>query len=492
MELCWKEINAERLIGKSKSQDKISGELPSPDGRKPEVILGRSARVVIDSSAAETDSVRIKGSIIANVTAEDADGESISYESKACFEHCVRIEGACPGMTAQTLASIQSVNMSPSENGAAIDADVDFEVILSSSVPMKVTAGIKGIEDLEINAKKITHNRRSVIGSERIRMRDELAAEGVSEVVSSEGQIAVRDVSLEQGTASVSGVITVSAVTKDANGHLSQLFRQVPFRERVKTDSSADEVFCSAELASLYLTALGEEFALISMDADVEFMLYGINRAEIEIPVDAYSPSVGFDCLYEKALILDSRGIGMNQTTIKEMISLPDNAPELSVPLFSSAVPVVTSVNTDGNEVSVSGVLLTSVTYESTAGKRYFFNEDVPFEVVSENDFSVNMPVIKPNAVCTVTGTGDRSVQISYNVVLNTEYLNVIETSAAVGLAEKELTEKMIGVVIYFTSEGETDFDVAKRYSVPLSEVSRLNPDSVSPYREGEKLLLMV
>ncbi|MBO4384581.1 MAG: DUF3794 domain-containing protein [Clostridia bacterium] len=492
MELSWKEINAERLVGRQRSQDKVSGELPSPDGRIPEAILGRGARIVVDSSTAENDCVRIKGSVIANVVAEDLNGETISYESKAGFEQSVRIEGVSPGMSAQTYASIQAFDILPSGSGAAIDAYVDFDVIVTTSVPMKVTAGISGIGDLELDKAVISAGRRSKIGQERIRLREELAADGVSSVIASEGNIAVRDVSVENGSAVISGVITVSAVTADSEGKLSQLIRQVPFRERVKMDQSSDEVYCSARIVSLYLNALGEDFALISMDADVVFELYGVTENEIEIPVDAYSPSVGFDCLCEKAVILESRGIGMIQTTVKEVVPLPEDAAELASPLFSSAAPVITSVDTAGEDMTVNGVLLTSITYESTAGRKYVFSEDVPFSVSLGSGHYVNMPVVVPNAVCSVTSAGDRTVQITYNLVLSAEYLNAVETSAAVGLAEKEMQERPSGIVVCFASEGETDFDIAKRYSVPRSELKRLNPDAASPYREGEKLILMV
>ncbi|MCR5610693.1 MAG: DUF3794 domain-containing protein [Clostridiales bacterium] len=492
MELSWKEINAERLVQRQRTQVKVSGELPSPDGRIPETILGRGAKVVVETASVENDTVRLKGSVIANVIAEDANGETISYESKAAFDHSLKIDGACPGMTAQASAAIQSFSIRPSESGAFMDADVDLDVLISTAVPMKVTGGINGIDDLEINSMPVSLRRRSKLGHDRLRMREELAADGVSSVLSSEGQITVRDVSVDQGSVSISGVITVSAVTVDKNGHLSQLIRQIPFRERVNMDSDADEVYCEASLMSLYLNALGEDFALISMDADVSFELYGLSPCGFEIPVDAYSPTVGFDCLCEEMLILESHGIGTSQTTIKETVPLPEDAAELASPLFASAVPVITSVDFTGAGMTVSGVLLTSVTYESTAGKKYTFSEDVPFETSTDSGFTANMPMIAPSAVCSVTGTGDRSVQLTYNLVLDTEYLNTIKSSAVVGLAEKELPARMSGIVICFASEGETEYDVAKRYSVPRADIRRLNPDAVSPFKEGEKLILMV
>lgn len=79
-----------------------------------------------------------------------------------------------------------------------------------------------------------------------------------------------------------------------------QLTRGVPFRESLSAAVGADEIYTVAELKNVSLRALGTEFSLLAFDADIDFRIFGIRRSVIDIPTDAYSPSLNFSCMYEK------------------------------------------------------------------------------------------------------------------------------------------------------------------------------------------------
>ena len=496
MELIWKELDAERLVGEKSVQVMIAGELPTPDGRSPKEVLAVSARMITEDASADKDRVDVSGRIAVSITAVDEEQKPMFYESSAEFTHSLDMEGVGIGMSAEVEYAIQSITAVPSNAGVSMNANVDLRVLAVSSVPLKVTGGVSGLSDLEMNTVSYESVKRVRLGSDSLRMREELAAENAAQVISSEGQILVRDVSIEQGAATVSGVLTVSAVTVDSSDRISQLVRQVPFRERIALNGFGNEVFCTADLDSIYMRALGEEFALVSMEAEVTFNIYGLVRDTLVLPVDAFSPTIPFKCLSDRVRLLGDLGVSASQTTIKETIPLPDNAAELASCLFVSVRPIVSEALPVTGGTQISGILSTTTVFESTAGRLYTFTEDVPFSVLTESSVCPDLSLVKASCVGFVSGTGERSVQVQYTLLLEICAKKVVEKDLIVGLCEDDAegarSTELSGIVICFTNEGDSVFDIAKRYSVPSESVRRLNPDINEPFKEGEKLILMM
>lgn len=491
MELNWKEIEAERTVRSLSEQVRVTGEMPSPDGRVVSNVLASSAQVYIENASPSDGVIDLDGRIVVTMTALDPDGRPFSFESGASFSHRIETDEASIGMQAEITPRIQELNVSPSENGAKLDASIDLMVSVISCIPIRAIDGVSGLSDLEMKTREIRHMRKRSLGSAFVRMREELAADGIEDVVSADGIIAVRDVACDQGAATISGVISVSAVTIDQNAHMGQLVRQVPFREKINMDPCDGEVFCSAKIDSIALRALGEEFSLISMEAGVTFSLWSAEETMITIPSDAFSPSVGFDCLYDEMILRDTIGKISLQTNIKESIALPENAPELEALLFMSARPIVTDSVAENGELTVNGVLVTTSVYESTSGGIRYFSEDIPFSSVMEAR-GANSSAVRAECIVSASGIGDRSIQAQYSLIIEAELYKLEPVRVAVGLAEHELPPKSPGMIICLASEGEEVYDIAKRCQVSCESVRSLNPGLEEPFSEGERLMLLV
>ncbi len=491
MELLWNETNAERLVKTLSVQFGVSGELPSPDGRAVREIAGTGAKVKIEDTSVSENELTVSGKIVVTVTALDENGAMFSYESTAGFENVIEAEGACAGMRAEINSCIQSMSLTPDDKGAGMTAAVDMFVMLISDIPLRVIGGVSGLSDLETRIERIRVSKARPLGSSVLRMREELAAENVSKIISAEGQITVRDVSIEQGGASVSGMMTVSAVTASSSGHIEQMIRQIPFHERVDVYGIGNDVYCRAFIEGLYMRSLGEEFALVSLETEVRFEVFCLEEYEAELPTDVFSPSVCFDCLFEKADLISSLGTVTAQSTVRETVSLKDNSADLKQALFAHAAPIITETCVRSGAVDVSGVLVTSVTYESMAGKIYTFSEDVPFSTSFDIAPEADLPVIRASCIACASAGSERNVQIQYNLVLEADEYKTSGYNAVTGLAESKRNETSGGLVICFASEGEDVFDIAKRCGVSCAEVRALNPDIAEPFRDGDKLLIL-
>ena len=492
MELIWEEIEAVRLSCQTQAQVRVSGEMPSPEGRTPLGVPACTARLAIDKAEPGQDEVFLTGRILALVTAFDEEGRPFAYESTAGFEHTAEAPGAQPGMTAEAEGYLQTLRVFPSGSGVMMEADAEVDIRVLSRSPMKVMGGVSGVNDLEMKRSPLSCTRKVKVGSDTLRLREEIAAEAVSEVISCEGLVTVRVVTPEQGEVCIGGVISVSAVVLETGGRVCQLVRQVPFRERIASNAYTGELSCRATLDSVYMHALGEEFGLLALEAEVSFELWSEIGCACSVPADAFSPTIGFDALTEKTVFTSALGRLSRQTGMKETLLLPEDASDLKEPLFVSTHAVVTQTEIGRRETTLRGVIATAVTYENVSGHIVTFSEDVPFEIQLENECGANEVRAQARSVACAAGYSERSIQVQYTLALNAELERREALPVLVGLAEKEKEKEPGGIMIRFASEGEEVFDVAKRYSAPCESVRRLNPDVKEPFSEGERLIMLV
>lgn len=491
MELIWKELDAVRLMEKRTDNVRVDGMMHSPDGRTPAAIVLASPHTEVLSSIVDNDGLHITGRITVMLICEDGTGGLFSYESTASFKHDTAVGCASQGVSASTSAQIVSARVYPDENGALLESEIELTSILTSSVPVRVTGGISGVSDLEMKTVEYESSKRVVLGTGVSRMREELASEAAEGVLYSEGQITVRDVAADSGAAAVSGTLTVSAAVTDRNGRPSQLIRQIPFREKIGINGNGEKLFCDAKLKNVWLRALGEDFGIISLEAEVEFTVFTTETHKITLPVDAFSPTIGFGCLSEKTELLSYIGNISAACNVKETIPLPEMAADVTSPLFAGSRALVTGTERVAAGIAVNGLTYTTVVYESSAGALHMFSDETPFSLLIEGADRSNTHTVNVSCVTQILGTGERCVSVQNAFELDAELYLSEAAEPVVGLAETELTERKPGIILCFASEGEDEFDIAKRYSVPCALVQSMNPESKAPYSEGERLMIM-
>ena len=309
MELLWNDLSVLRLIHRSTEQVEVAGSIPPPGGCRAAELLDCSAEVEISNCKTETGKLNFEGRLCITIAAADETGDTFAFVGEIPFSHCTENADFAAGMLSNALPAVAVLDMRLAADGAAaFSANVNIDFIVTSAAPVRVLSGVSGVADMEIKSMQCRTARRVEIGSETIRFSEELSSEGADSVLSFSAQISVRDTAIENGGTSVSGIITLNALLKTSDGELMQLTRGVPFRESLSAAVGADEIYTVAELKNVSLRALGTEFSLLAFDADIDFRIFGIRRSVIDIPTDAYSPSLNFSCMYEKMTVANACG----------------------------------------------------------------------------------------------------------------------------------------------------------------------------------------
>ena len=491
MELIWKEISPARLAGRSNTSVLIEGALPPPDNRPVTAVLCCSAKTSIEQTSVDSDHVDIVGTLTARITAQSADGNIFVFESEAEFEHSEDLIGAVPGMTADIKAVVSSIETEINNGSISFSAKISLDISILSRMPLRVLDGINGVNDLEFKYSNITCSDRSLIGTRTLRMREELAESGITQVLSCSGTATVRDIVCDGSGYSVGGVLTVNALTLDADGRAAGIVRQLPFRELLDVKPTLADTYCTAEVKNLSIHALGEEFALLAMEAEVCFKIYKAEKSELALPIDAFSPSFGFDCLNERIMLFNDYGSASASVQIKEESIIPESMTDIAMCIYALAEPIITAVEADIGIICISGIIKASIIYQSSAGNKYTYTDEIPFNAEMNNTCGCNSPSINCSCSTQITGYSERAVQLSFILQFEAELNDIVQVDTVVGLAEKEILRNTGSLIIAFTSKGDTLFDIAKRYSVSTESLIRLNPEANDALNEGDRLLIL-
>lgn len=497
MELLWNDLSVLRLIHRSTEQVEVAGNIPPPGGCRAAELLDCSAEVEISNCKTETGKLNFEGRLCITIAAADETGDTFAFVGEIPFSHCTENADFAAGMLSNALPAVAVLDMRLAADGAAaFSANVNIDFIVTSAAPVRVLSGVSGVADMEIKSMQCRTARRVEIGSETIRFSEELSSEGADSVLSFSAQISVRDTAIENGGTSVSGIITLNALLKTSDGELMQLTRGVPFRESLSAAVGADEIYTVAELKNVSLRALGTEFSLLAFDADIDFRIFGIRRSVIDIPTDAYSPSLNFSCMYEKMTVANACGGSFAQHSLRENLSVPDGMADIFAALNAAARPIATNVSIEDSTMTVEGLLFTRIIYRSSSNRIYSFNDDVPFVLRMAAPSEANFAQLRLNASASISGGSGRTAQVSYNLDVSAEYFSESAVSAVAGVAETDNSNdadgKSTGIILCNACAGEDAFDIGKRFGVPSQRVRELNPDSAEPFKDGDKLLLFV
>lgn len=499
MELLWNEFGVQRPVYRGTAQVEPDGAVPLPSNiNSIAELIDYSAAIDVKSCRTEMGKVLVQGSIELQIAALDAMEKPFAFTSEADFTCSSDAEGVDTGMNADALPLLKSLSLRPGNAGQLqFNAVIDLELTVTTAAPMKTLSGISGLSDMEMKQTELRTARKVELANETVRLSEEITSDGVEDVLKYNLQLSLRDTSLENGNACLSGMLQFNALCRNVDGELSQIVRGIPFRESIALNGSADEIYALAEIRQANVHSLGTEFSLIAVDADVNFRIFAVRRGSLNLPVDAFSPSLDFTCIREEIRVLNVEGGACAQYSVRDNISVPEGYPDIFTALHASANPIVTGTVFEDGAMHTEGLLMTRFIYRSNDNSLHSFTEDIPFSINMSVPVETGFSRLRLSAQPSITGGGGRTAQISFTIDACAEFFDEVCVNAVTGIvengSEREPESAFAGgIIIYNACEGETFFDVGKRFHVSCAEVASLNPDTTEPLHNGDKILLVV
>ncbi len=491
-----------RHTGGAFSQAVIEGEVALPVG-KPEM-----ARLLLVRGRAETGSVEsldqkamTDGTLTLCVCYLDQEEQLHAFESVSTFKHTADVPGAQAGMRGTAAADVSEIETTMTDGrrinvSAVIDIffSIQDEVDFAYMVPSQH-------EGMMYKTKTLTFEKRCARATTATEISGECdipnGQPGILQVLDCQGQADVQQAFGEDDLLCVEGELKISIAyaTNNPQTPIAQSFAQIPFSEMLPAPGAAQDQHVTAMVKVKDLYANGsEDGGTIEIRAVCAIELEAQQSMEIEVVEDAYALSC--ETQVQLKMVQMSR-CAANYTGVEAVreTAAMTNADDMAQVLAVFATPSAARATAGEGMITLESVISCQIVYTDREGRLY--SKMVQWPVNMDQQAPACTPQSHPmaqmyaeQAQAMLTSDGvDVRVLFNWQVcIMQTE-----ETAIADQIIMKEDQDKMVpsGVVVYFTSEGDMLWDIAKRYRISTQDVLRHNREAQEPFARGERLVLM-
>lgn len=501
MDTIQNNLALQRLVGRTVSQALVEGEVAPPAGKSAvKQVLHVSASITMGATEALSGRLAMDGTITLQVLYIGIDDGISAFSSVSVFKHTVELAAAEAGMTASARPELQTVTWTLlDERRIGIRAVVDIRCTVVNNAPIQTLAGIRGVSDLQVLSTHLEIPSSRPLGSSSFMLRENVplpeSVAGANEVLTANAHAEVDSVSVDEGKAAVEGRLTLDVLVKtnDEANPLAQVQPNIPFGQLAPlNDPMALTANASVGVRDLHVSVDPGE-ASLNVEATLHANIEGRDMQNVLALEDAYSPSTPFRCIVETLELPLAAQTVRERIQIRETVSLTEGQPPISRMLYAGARAVVTGVTAEENRVVVDGILFTRLIYICPENMVHAADEDVPFRA------SVAMAGLMPGQdvdaslyVQSVFATPvNNGADVKYSLFMEAQCYSVLRVSVVTGCEPAPAQENPVGFIVYFATQGETLWNIAKKFSVTRDDILSLNPNAEEATgAAGQKLLL--
>ena len=272
-------------------------------------------------------------------------------------------------------------------------------------------------------------------------------------------------------------------------------------RDNKELESLEDDVYLSreeelaginGEMISVLELMVADEQHAINLDdvgenriVNVEFLVKGnvkvYSNEKVEILKDAYSPTMNIELENANKEFTLIHSIANSEVMAKETFEIEDKEERVGEVIAVTGHPIIKDKIVEDERVKVEGLVKTNIIYR-LAGEDLNYgilSGSIPFNTSIDirglrKDMSV---IINPYLENIDTNIEGNAVSVRATVGLNIKAYYKINKNYIKDVNEGvgEVKEKKASVTIYVVGEGETLWDLAKKYNTTVSELEKLN-----------------
>lgn len=502
MQLIRESIRLEQPLGAGWSQAIVEGEVPLPGGLREEArVLAAHAMAVVEDAEALQDRVSVRGRVIFHVLYTQGDPSKVSaIEAAADFTHLCDVPGSQPRASALAQAQSERVEARAASGRLSMKAEVRIGARAVQTAPVEAVTGVNGSDDVELRTEQTTLRRTVAQGSGDVLLREEFELPSGLEI--RETLFAVAHPTLSEATGGLGRIGLTGQIALEAV-HASSLPGRpvVVTRHSLPVSHSVEIAGEDGDLLDGRITV--KDVAVVSQEsgedgrtlrAEVLLGLQGWAEREetITVMADAYTTQ-GDDLRLtgRSALVRTGDERGQAAESAKATLLLPDTAPPVRSVLAAFVTPVITARGNAGGRMTVEGRLDTTLLYMTDGS-------DAPVSVRQEEPFRAAFArQAGEDALVTLTAcevdaspiTSDR-VELRCILRMNVEGQQAAPVHLVTDVQPVATPKPTEDIVLYFTQPGETLWDIARRYRLPVDRVREMNPEMTGEPRTGQGVVV--
>ncbi|MGE4283398.1 MAG: SPOCS domain-containing protein [Clostridia bacterium] len=515
LELTKEFININHVVAEDFTQTLVEGDIIVPD-IKPDIlkILQVDGTAVITNREIQQDRVVITGVVNFKILYVPDGAEEVikSITANTNFTHQIDVKSARQDMKAQIESDIEHIEFTTvNSRKVNVKAVVSIDCKVFNTIKLDMVTDITGEEDVQILRKNVKAYNVVAESNEQLIVKEDMeipaGKPSIKDLLKVDTKITGKDTKLINGKIVVKGELTVCTlyIGDMDNNSIQFMEHEVPFTEVFDLNDAKEGMHCDLdyELQDFYYHIKEDsdgEARVLSVEASLNASIRASEEVSVDVVVDSYSP--GADIKIEKKvydideIIDDSK----TQTTMKQVIDLPAEVPEIIQIYNVITKPYIIETKVDNDCIVIDGIIDTYILYlaDSEENPVYSFKQELPFKQ------NIDIKGVDSNMVCDVKIDIDHC---SYNMndaaeielrcvvgiackVVKTSEVELITTAEIAPINVKGV-KSAPSIVIYFTQQGDTLWQIAKKYHTTIEEIQSINNlDDSGTMASGKQLLI--
>lgn len=502
MRILKEEMPLEQVAGSGESEATVEGSVTLPGAlREAARVLMCDGAVCVRRAEAQQGRVQVSGRVMFHALYQQGeDGRVQSLEAAADFSHTQEMPGCTPRCACVMQAEVTGVHASAANGQMSLRATLHIHGRAVLSQTMQVVTGLNDVEGLQERTREITLCRTMAAGSAETLLREEFdlpAALEIRETLCASAQVQVQEITGGAGSAGVSGQVQLEVRhLSDVPGMSVVVTRHsIPFEQRVELSGEEGELLSArVQVADVAVASqdTGDDGRTLRAEVQLLCEVQEDSSSRLTVLEDAYTVAGNaLEMTRERVVLRRGERCAETAESGKAMLMLPEGTPALRQVLCAQAVPRLTSFQQAGSRLVTEGVLqITLLATEREDDRVVSVQVEEPFRITfsaeaGDCDFvTVQVTDVDASAI-----TADR-VELRYIMHLTCDAAETGEETLVTDVAQVDAPEATGSIVLYFVQPGDSWWDIARRYRVPVDALRKLNPEVSGEVESGQGVVV--
>lgn len=496
-------ITVNKLISTRKETITIEGDMIVPD-IKPDILntIDTVGNVCIYKKEVLDGKVRFDGSIQLNIIylADSENDFTRGLTTSLDFTQLFDIDDCRAGMNLRSNVCIQNIECKVL-NGRKINSKVtlEMEIMIYSNEEINILKQINNIEGLQTLNSTMKINSLVGIGNCKAVAKDTIYIGGentIAEILKTEIALMNNEMKVSYNKILLKADANIKILYLTETGEIKLASSNIPVMGFIDMNNVSENhiLSCQYEMKNILIKPNLQEKHSIDVDIEFEVSCEANDSLEIELIQDMYCPTQEVNFKKKEINTITDKQINREICNIKEKISIPEIS---SNQIYDVEInPSINQMNVLNGRVIYEGEISLNFLFSSEANtridaKRY----QLPYTFTVNNEQINSNKVVNTQISCInneFVVTADGMIECKMDLEFGIEsYRNVnINMIDEINLLENN-NEEMPSLVIYLVKDGDTLWNIAKRYRTTVEDILNVNHiENANKISIGQKLFI--
>lgn len=516
MELVKKNIHFNRIAKEARNQITLEEDVNIPDTKEDiEAILFHNNRIIIEEAKAGDQKVHIRGKIVYSILyRSEESGRLCSMEGSIPIDEQLYMEGISGADKVMVKSQVEDFSVGIiNSRKISIQTILELYVYVQELYDEQITTGLNDVE-CEVLQKECDFTQLAVCKKDIFRFRENINIPNnmpnVEDIVWS--SIKVQDVEYKplDGQLSVQGKVHVFVIYDGERESRNQMYQAtIPFSTVMECSGS------NMNMTSQITYEIVDSQLHLETDFDGEARSFSVELV-LELDMKLYEPQ-------KVAVLWDIYGIqkdlnpnaetiaydvliGQQNGTIKvsDKMNLSEAENGQAKILYADCKSLLEKCDVTNDGILINGMLACQVFYQVGMDENEHSSSQwmIPFSQMVEwpegisgkmENISCNVQLncSEPQFAFDMDGNMEAKANVAYDILAFEKMAGRNITNVDVKEMDMEKCNNLPSMAIYFAKQGDTLWEMGKKYCVPIKQIREMNHLSSDEMKAGEKVLIV-